>query len=253
MSATIRMFWDGGPIPLLAELSMRSFVAHGHDIELYAYGEHDRLPKGVRFRKASDILSAKEKGDILRHSAGKMANVSDLFRCRLLHEKGGYWADSDMICLKPWDFHERVEYMFAGSYHQPWSVRKGLSNSAMLAPVGSPLMKECASLAEKVLLEPHGYSAIPQLLERLVRSHGLWGSIEHSRAFCSVRWWQTHRFARKRHAFSIPKNAYGLHCYMFRWIQSMERAKGRGTTPVLDINRLYPEDTLIGSLQREYL
>lgn len=246
------MFWGGGPIPLLAELSMRSFVANGHPVEFYAYEDYD-LPEGVDLRNASDFLSAKERDRFLRHSDGKMANVSDLFRCRMLYEKGGYWSDSDMVCLRPWTFHEKAAYMFAGSYHAPWELRKGISACAMLVPPGSALMKECVSRVEQVLLEPHAYPDAAYAVEALVRAHGLWKFVGNSRDLGSVRWWQTNKFARKIHAFSLPNNAHGIHCYMFRWIQSMERAKERHRVPLLDIHRVYPEDTLIGFLQRKYL
>jgi hypothetical protein len=59
MGATISMFWSG-PLSAMERLSMASFVANGHPVDLYSYGELAALPDGVRLRDAADILPASE-------------------------------------------------------------------------------------------------------------------------------------------------------------------------------------------------
>jgi len=97
---TIRTLWHGTPLSVYEELSLLSFVRCGHKVEVYSYDQLD-VPTGVHLCDANRILT---QSQVFAYSKGvtkgSFAAVSNLFRYKLLFEKGGIWADADMLCLK---------------------------------------------------------------------------------------------------------------------------------------------------------
>ena len=80
---------------------MKSFVDHGHDYDLYSYSS-PTVPKGVRVLDADEILPRNEIFYYRRgRERGSVAGFSNLFRYRLLALRGGWWVDTDVICLSP--------------------------------------------------------------------------------------------------------------------------------------------------------
>src|SRR5690349_11836405 len=105
---TIQMFWHGPPLSRIERLSMTSFVHHGHDVHLYVYDEPEGVPAGVRIRDAAEILP---RSAVFRHKRTQsLAPFADWFRYRLLFDRGGIWADVDMVCLRPFDYASPVVF-----------------------------------------------------------------------------------------------------------------------------------------------
>src|SRR5262249_6951691 len=85
--------WIGPRLSALERLSLTSFLHHGHDVHLYTYESVEGVPDGVRSFDAREILS---EDRIFRHGRGAGRDVvgslgafSDLFRFKLLRERGG--------------------------------------------------------------------------------------------------------------------------------------------------------------------
>src|SRR5579872_5264198 len=132
--------WIGNSLSKLELLTLHSFVEHGHEFHLWTYSDiRTPLPRQVLLEDAAEIIPSAcifkkmeidpETG-VGRGSFG--APFSDLFRYKLLFEKGGYWTDMDITCLKPLDFEE--EYVF-----RPHRV--GVVGNIMKCPPGSELMR----------------------------------------------------------------------------------------------------------------
>lgn len=99
----IQALWIGGSLSLIEQLSISSFIKNGHEFHLYTYGEVKGIPEGTTIKDASLIIPEK---DIYTYNEGSYAGFADWFRWKLLYEKGGFWVDTDMICLKPFNFDE---------------------------------------------------------------------------------------------------------------------------------------------------
>ena len=56
MTDPIQSFWIGGELSPMEQLSIASFLAHGHGIIFYSYGEVGGLPKGAVLKNAEEIL-----------------------------------------------------------------------------------------------------------------------------------------------------------------------------------------------------
>src|SRR4051812_10885773 len=90
----INGLWIGQLSPL-EQLCIRSFIVQGHPYHLYTYDALDNVPAGVTLQDAGQILP---KSLIFRNQLGKgkgsVAAFSDLFRYKLLLERGGWWVDT---------------------------------------------------------------------------------------------------------------------------------------------------------------
>lgn len=100
----IQQLWVGNELSYIEFLSIRSFIACGHQTHLYTYDANIKAPAGCVIKDARDILPESE---IFAHSpragrsSGSLAGFADLFRWKLIYEKGGAWADCDVVCLEP--------------------------------------------------------------------------------------------------------------------------------------------------------
>jgi hypothetical protein len=136
--STVQMFWHGEPLSRMEALSMASFLKNGHAVDLYVYEEPASVPAGVRLMDAHQILSPDL---IFRHRrTGSLAAFADWFRYQLLLERGGLWADTDVVCLQPFSFPDPVVFGWADQY---------VNNAVLSLPAGHDLAVWMTELCRK--------------------------------------------------------------------------------------------------------
>lgn len=92
--------WVGNPMTKIQEISLSSFIYHGHELTLYVYDMDMKVPEGVVKANASLIMDESEMFLV----QDTYAAFSDLFRYRMIKKTGLTWVDADTICLSPdWD------------------------------------------------------------------------------------------------------------------------------------------------------
>ena len=148
---TIHSLWIGQHLSNIELLTLRSFIAHGHDFHLWVYEKISTpLPPQVVIRDANEIIPVdkifryKYKNQF-GHGKGSLGGFSDIFRYKLLYEHGGWWVDMDVTCIKPFDFNE--PYVFRT--HQKLKV----VGNIMKCPTKSELMKLCYEKAIETINE----------------------------------------------------------------------------------------------------
>src|SRR5690242_7467336 len=98
--ALIQSFWHGANLPRHCTLCLKSFVDLGHQFHLYTYDDGVAVPEGITLRDAREVLPESsvffyQIGD----GVGSVAGFSNRFRYKLLLEQGGWWVDTDVLCL----------------------------------------------------------------------------------------------------------------------------------------------------------
>jgi hypothetical protein len=92
--------WVGGALSPLEIACIRSFLARGHAFRLYCYDDVANAPAGCERADARDIVAASE---VFAYGHGReqgsYAGFADLFRYKLLLDRGGWWVDTDVVCL----------------------------------------------------------------------------------------------------------------------------------------------------------
>ena len=109
MNEIIQGLWIGSQLSVMEQLSIASFLQNGHEYHLYVYDEPKNIPAGTLVKDATEILRA---SSIFQYKqCPSYAGFSNFFRYKLLLERGGWWVDTDTVCLKPFDFPE--QYVFS--------------------------------------------------------------------------------------------------------------------------------------------
>ena len=150
-NAIINSLWIGSELSALELLTIHSFISKGYTFRLWVYDSlSNKLPVGVELKDASEIIplthvfAYKQKNNF-GHGKGSFAGFSDIFRYKLLFEKGGWWVDMDVTCLKPFNFQE--PYFFR-NHHELQLV-----GNVMKCPAHSELMESCYEEAIKCVDE----------------------------------------------------------------------------------------------------
>src|SRR5262245_44337282 len=116
----VQMLWIGERLSTLERLCMASFLAHGHEVHLYAYGAIEAVPPGTQLRDGREILPA---ANVFTYAngfgKGSPSAFANEFRYKLLLERGGVWSDTDVVCLKPFDFLENLTCAVSSERRRP--------------------------------------------------------------------------------------------------------------------------------------
>jgi hypothetical protein len=181
MNEPIQSLWIGGELSPMEQLSIASFLAHGHDYHLYSYGEVGNAPRGAVLKSAEVILPKAAIFQYKKHPS--YAGFSNFFRYQLLLRKGGWWADTDVVCLKPFAFDE--PYVFASERIQGGEVA---ASAVIKAPAGSEIMAFNWHLC-LACPDPSGAAwgqFGPKLMARAIAKFGLGAYLQPADVFCPL-------------------------------------------------------------------
>jgi hypothetical protein len=107
---TINTLWFGDRLGYLERLSIASFLATGHKVNLFSYEPSilQGVPDGIYVSDAREIMDDPERVKLFD---GKLKALgSDFFRYEVFGKAAGYWVDLDVILLKPLNFSD--DYVF---------------------------------------------------------------------------------------------------------------------------------------------
>ncbi len=177
----IQMLWIRGSLSKLEQLAIRSFLAQGHQVDVYTYDAClQGLPEGARQCDGREILPWNEVFD---HQPAGLATFSDLFRYSLLAAKGGWWCDCDLIALRP--FPKPKDIVFASERHPNGSTHP--VPGIMYSPPGHPVMellRDTALARDPASIE--WCEVGPDLVQRIVAERGLEDRVTSHMVFCPL-------------------------------------------------------------------
>ena len=229
--------WVGSELSVMEQLSISSFLRNGHDYHLYVYDEVKNIPTGTVVMDANEILPAARIFQYKRSPS--YAGFSNYFRYKLLLERGGWWVDTDTVCLKPFDFHEA--YVFS-SQLSSWGFEV-VNSGVIKAPAGSRMMAYAWGVCQakdpaRLVWGETG----PKLMARAVRKFSLGKYKKPHYAFCPIDYPEWHHVLKAGAEISLDDKTYAIHLWNEMW-----RAAGQ------DKNAQYPETCLYEELKRSYL
>jgi hypothetical protein len=217
----VQMLWVEGPLSVLERLSIASFLANDHAVHLFTYGDVPNVPDGARVMNANDVLPDGPQRRVLRRGtgAGSWAFFSNLFRYRLLHDRGGLWCDTDIVCLRPLTFATERPRFFA-TERTPQSSQGSLpvrvASCAMQAPARDPLLLQCFERATAVDGDEAAWgSAGPDLMTRLINEKQLAAELLAPDVFCPIDHWDF--LALIRGTQLIGTETYAVHFWNEMW------------------------------------
>ncbi len=211
----IQGLWVGSALSVMEKLSITSFLRNGHEYHLYTYNDLANVPTGTIIKDANEILSA---AAIFQYKdRPSYAGFANYFRYKL--ERGGWWADSDIVCLKPFDFPD--EYVFSSELN----VGHELVNcGAIKVPKGSEAMAYAWSVCrtkkpDRLVWGETG----PRLMSEVVKKHHLDKYQKPYFTFCPISEW---RKVLEPHV-AIHPQAYAIHLWNEEWRLANQDKNGR--------------------------
>ena len=197
MQSPIQSLWVGDHLSAMEHMAIASFLRHGHIFHLYVYQRPTGIPEGTTVRDANEILPAARIFKYRKYDS--YAGFSNFFRYKLLLERGGWWVDMDLICLKPFRFP--AEYVFSSEME---AGRPTINGGAMKAPVGSQIFKYAWQVCQT--FDPRklkwGQSG-PALMSRCVEKCALRQFVQPPDVFCPIHGsdWETVLDSSIQHRF----------------------------------------------------
>jgi hypothetical protein len=252
-NSIIQGLWIGPRLSPLERLSIASFLANGHAFHLYAYDPIDGVPEGTRVLPAEAILPrsrifryrepaygrlAKLRSRVFGAKLGSYAGFANLFRFKLLLEKGGWWVDLDTVCLRPFDFPG--EYVFSSEIDRG---AEAVDLAAIKVPAGSAIAGYLFQESDRKTPKDLYYGEIgPVLLGRAVERFHLQQYVQPSHVFCPIDFPDWEAALRSGGDSKICPEAFAVHLWNEMW-----RRNGR------DKDAVYPPDCLFERLKSRYL
>ena len=246
----IQFLWIGGALSTIEQLSLTSFVKNGHPVHLYAYEPVTNVPAGVQVMDGREILGADR---IFKYKKeGSYAGFSNIFRYKLLLDRGNFWCDLDVVCLRPFDFAD--EYVFSGATSRKLLGLGGktlfIQSCVIKCPPGSDIMRYCYDTASAKNPQDLVWGEIgPDLLQGAVHRFGHEPHVWHRRAFTILDWTKAWKFVSGSPLVAAQERlkirwygSYGVHLYNEIW-----RQKG------WDKNGTFAWLSLVEGLKRRYL
>ncbi len=237
----IQSLWIGNKLSIMEELSIISFLKNGHSFHLYVYENIDNIPKGTILKDANKIIN---KDKIFKYKDfDSYAGFANLFRYKLLLEKGNYWVDMDIICLKPFTFTE--DYIFAGfrEKKQMFNWKLSVCNCVIKSPKNSELLEYCYTESSKLDSNNLTWGQTgPVLLSKAVKKFNLHSYVAHPNTFCPINWNESQKLINGKGFNKYTKNSFAIHL----WNEMWRRAK-------IDKAGKFSENSIYEILKRRYL
>ena len=221
--AIVQSFWHGAPLTPYERLSIKSFLDCGHRYRLFAYRPDLIAPEGCEIADAAEILPEDRVFFYKRGAgAGSVAAFANLFRYKLLFERGGWWVDTDVVC--------QTRRLPAARYVFGYEPDGTVNNAVLKCPRRARLMRRCMDAAIAKGDDIRWGESGPQLLSRVVAEERLERFVRDSRAFYPYNWPEAERALDPRHAFRLEAlcvNATFVHL----WNEILRRAGIDKTAP----------------------
>lgn len=221
----------------MEQLSLSSFLRHGHRVRLFVYGDVKGVPAGVIVEDGNQVLPESMLFTYAEHPS--YSGFSNFFRYKLLLEQGGWWVDTDMVCLQPFEFAD--EYVFSSEFHPDGSQQVNVG--AIKAPAGSPLMehlwRRCQAMDTGKL---QWGECGPRLLAEALPRMSVTGRVTPPAVFCPVDFMDWHRVLDPEAGLGFSPETYGVHLWNEMW-----RRAGA------DKDARYPPGCLYERLKAQYL
>ena len=235
-NTVIQGLWIGHELSVMEQLSIVSFLLNGHEYHLYVYDEPKNVPQGTVVKNANEILPSE---CIFQYrQSPSYAGFANFFRYKLLLERGGWWADTDTICLKPFDFPE--DQVFSTEKFRELEV---VTSGIIKAPIGSPAMAFAWEVCQTKNPESLAWGETgPRLMGEAVREFSLEKYLMPYHVFCPLGYADWHKAIEPETEVTLAASSYAIHLWNEKW-----RAANQ------DKNARYPDNCLYEQLKRRYL
>jgi len=234
----IQSLWVGSKISPIEQLCIKSFLDNGHQFHLYVYDLNiEGCPRGTIFKDANEIIPSE---DIFKDVINGYTSFADWFRYNLLYERGGWWVDMDIICLKYFDMED--DYCFttelAMDYRLPEII---VNNSVIKAPKQAEFLGDMLKyMSGKDLKNAKWGEFGPRFLDRVLREFDSAPYIHPPKIFCPLNWHQVNLLFDDDLVYSLD-SSFAIHLWNNIW-----------TKHGYNKYSIYPQNSILERLKSRY-
>lgn len=211
----VNMVWIGDKLTKVSELSIRSFLHHGHQVRLFAdvtLTRPENLPDSVILETIYNLDLKKLHDDFTCTS-----HFSDYLRAKIISAYGGWYADTDEICLRPIDIDS--PYVFISEFPD------GLVNGCIFkAPADCAFLNWMIAKIEGMdTLKPASWISVgPELFRQGVREFNLHQYVRPPIEFDPLSpVWLNHFVAEPNWDKEFPSESFTAHLRTSYWNNSV--------------------------------
>ena len=247
MSDIIQGLWIGGKLSKMEQLSIKSFLDNGNIYHLYTYGDVEGVPEGTIVKDGNEIL---DKSEIFTYKNGSYSAFSNYFRFHMLNKVGGFWVDTDFVCLKKIDLSE--QYVFV-SEPDPYYTKNVNTSFLIKMPKNSDASKSAIEIQKKhkkqILEGTLQWGSGPMTINTIINEFNLHKYVLKWNKTCSCNWAHTISLLNPNYIRSIrlrkhilldinkiPEKMIGIHLWNEVW-----RKKGFKKDNTYSNNSLYEQ------------
>ncbi|WP_316797802.1 glycosyltransferase [Pedobacter frigidisoli] len=163
----VQSLWIGEQFSNVEKLCIQSFLDHGHEFHLYTYQDIKNIPAGTKIFDANEIM---KEESIFRYkdgwAKGSVSGFADVFRLLLIKNRGGWWVDMDIICLKYLDLTS--DLIFCTSNEGEYG--SVVNNCIFKAPIDHFFMDYCLDKINQIDLQNMDFGlAGPFLFQQTIK------------------------------------------------------------------------------------
>lgn len=235
-SDVFQSLWIGPQLSSMEVLSIESFLHFGYQYHLYAYEEVANVPRGVTLCDANEIIPESE---IFYHRGnfahGSPACFADQWRYKLLFDRGGWWVDTDVVCVRPLEFDGAH---VVGSHRE--LNGRGINCAVMRMPSGSSLAQHCYEICvaadrDKLRWDDLG----PKLVKIAIENLDMGDCVEAPKVFYDIDYWDIGELFEDH---ELPAEACCVHLWHTMWAHHG-----------IDSGGVFPSNCLYERLRRSFL
>jgi mannosyltransferase OCH1-like enzyme len=235
-NGVVQGLWIGSELSVMEQLSIASFLRNGHAYHLYVYDEMRNVPTGTTVKDAREILPPSSIFQYRQRPS--YAGFANFFRYKLLLERGGWWVDTDTVCLKPFDFS--AEYVFSSEISKG---REVVTSGIIKAPAGSEVMAYAWEVCQAKKPENLAWGETgPRLMAEAVGKFSLEEYKKPHEVFCPLGFPDWRRILEPDFEAVFDETTCAIHLWNEMW-----RAAGQ------DKNQSYDPACFYERLKRKYL
>ena len=224
----VQSLWIGESLSLVEILCITSFINNGHEFHLYVYDDVKNIPTECIVKNANEIIP---KSEIFYYNEKQSISgekrptaFSNMFRYKLLYEKGNYWVDMDMICVRYLNFPEIYVFSSESTFSRAQTINAGI----IKCPKKSDVMKYCYEECLKKDKENIKWGEIgPSLISKGIYKYELNDYVKPWDYFCPIGYDKLDDLITPSNS-KINQNSYCIHLWNEFWVKNK-----------LDKNKIY--------------
>ena len=212
----VQSLWIGEELGIFEMLCIKSYLKHGHKFILYTYSNLDTniSNPNLIIKDGNEIIP---ESSIFTYETGEISAFSNMFRYKLLYDRGGIWTDMDMICFKnlsPLIINKN--YIFSSEISHSKKIQVP-NTGIIMAPKGCKYMK-LAYLNTKIIKKNGNLkwgSTGPIVLQKIINKNKLENYVVSYKIFCPINYTNLNKLININ--YDEIKTSYCIHLWNQIW------------------------------------